>query len=74
MGEAYNGEISFADSLEVFGGGQDDPVSVSIGGCWNLFSYVVLLSLLFPKHKLWHGHHYMCVCQMKLNVNDIAKN
>ncbi|ESW03673.1 hypothetical protein PHAVU_011G032600 [Phaseolus vulgaris] len=32
LGEAYNGEISFADSLEVFGGGQDDPVSVSIGG------------------------------------------
>jgi len=33
LGEAYNGEITFAESLEVFGGGQDDPVSVSIGGC-----------------------------------------
>ncbi|KAE9620297.1 putative Arf GTPase activating protein [Lupinus albus] len=32
LGEEYNGEISFADSLEAFGGGQDDPVSVSIGG------------------------------------------
>ncbi|TKY67701.1 ADP-ribosylation factor GTPase-activating protein AGD2 [Spatholobus suberectus] len=32
LGEAYNGEIAFADSLEIFGGGQDDPVSVSIGG------------------------------------------
>ncbi|XP_007045558.2 PREDICTED: ADP-ribosylation factor GTPase-activating protein AGD4 [Theobroma cacao] len=32
LGEAYNGETSFADSLEAFGGGQDDPVSVSIGG------------------------------------------
>ncbi|QCD88726.1 Arf-GAP with coiled-coil [Vigna unguiculata] len=32
LGEAYNGEITFAESLEVFGGGQDDPVSVSIGG------------------------------------------
>ncbi|KOM51029.1 hypothetical protein LR48_Vigan08g185600 [Vigna angularis] len=32
LGEAYNGEITFADSLEAFGGGQDDPVSVSIGG------------------------------------------
>lgn len=32
IGEAYNGDISFADSLEAFGGGQDDPISVSIGG------------------------------------------
>ncbi|RDY07436.1 ADP-ribosylation factor GTPase-activating protein AGD2 [Mucuna pruriens] len=32
LGEAYNAEIAFADSLEIFGGGQDDPVSVSIGG------------------------------------------
>ncbi|XP_027354013.1 ADP-ribosylation factor GTPase-activating protein AGD4-like isoform X3 [Abrus precatorius] len=32
LGEAYNGEIAFADSLEAFGGGQDDPISVSIGG------------------------------------------
>lgn len=32
LGEASNGDISFADSLEGFGGGQDDPVSVSIGG------------------------------------------
>lgn len=33
LGEACNGDIFFADSLEAFGGGQDDPVSVSIGGC-----------------------------------------
>ncbi|KAF7827529.1 ADP-ribosylation factor GTPase-activating protein AGD4-like isoform X1 [Senna tora] len=32
LGEAYNGDIAFADALEVFGGGQDDPISVSIGG------------------------------------------
>nr|AFK41391.1 unknown [Medicago truncatula] len=32
IGEAYNGELAFADSLEAFGGGHDDPVSVSIGG------------------------------------------
>lgn len=47
MGEAYNGEISFADSLEVFGGGQDDPVSVSIGGCWDLISFIVLFYFNF---------------------------
>ncbi|CAH9088238.1 unnamed protein product [Cuscuta europaea] len=32
LGEAHNGDNIFADSLEAFGGGQDDPVSVSIGG------------------------------------------
>lgn len=33
LGEACDGDVFFADSLEAFGGGQDDPVSVSIGGC-----------------------------------------
>ncbi|TYH33010.1 hypothetical protein ES332_D13G029000v1 [Gossypium tomentosum] len=32
LGEAFHGDNSFADSLEAFGGGQDDPISVSIGG------------------------------------------
>ncbi|KAH7840400.1 hypothetical protein Vadar_016367 [Vaccinium darrowii] len=32
LGEACNGDTAFADSLEAFGGGQDDPISVSIGG------------------------------------------
>lgn len=32
LGEACNGDTAFADSLEGFGGGQDDPVSMSIGG------------------------------------------
>ncbi|PON55872.1 Arf GTPase activating protein [Trema orientale] len=32
LGEACIGDTVFADSLEAFGGGTDDPVSVSIGG------------------------------------------
>lgn len=32
LGEACNADVVFAESLEAFGGGQDDPVSVSIGG------------------------------------------
>ncbi|XP_048139871.1 ADP-ribosylation factor GTPase-activating protein AGD2-like isoform X2 [Rhodamnia argentea] len=32
LGEACIADTTFADSLEAFGGGQDDPVSVSIGG------------------------------------------
>ncbi|CAH2047777.1 unnamed protein product [Thlaspi arvense] len=32
LGEASNGVSAFADSLEEFGAGHDDPVSVSIGG------------------------------------------
>lgn len=41
LGEAYDGENSFADSLEAFGGGMDDPISVSIGGiqCVFLFNF-----------------------------------
>ncbi len=35
LGEACIGDTTFADSLEAFGGGQDDPVSVSIGGSWD---------------------------------------
>ncbi|KAI3982921.1 hypothetical protein MKX01_010404 [Papaver californicum] len=32
VGEACDGDVAFADSLESFGGGCDDPVSVPIGG------------------------------------------
>ncbi|KAG0492547.1 hypothetical protein HPP92_005945 [Vanilla planifolia] len=32
IGEAYEGDFTFADSLEAFGAGQDDPTSVAIGG------------------------------------------
>ncbi|XP_058097997.1 ADP-ribosylation factor GTPase-activating protein AGD4-like isoform X2 [Magnolia sinica] len=32
VGDAYDGDIAFADSLEAFGSGRDDPLSVSIGG------------------------------------------
>ncbi|KAI3694097.1 hypothetical protein L1987_77057 [Smallanthus sonchifolius] len=32
VGEACNVDFIFADALEAFGGGQDDPVSSSIGG------------------------------------------
>ncbi|WOL06007.1 ADP-ribosylation factor GTPase-activating protein AGD4 [Canna indica] len=31
-GHTYNGDLSFAQSLEAFGAGKDDPVSVAIGG------------------------------------------
>ncbi|GMG98879.1 hypothetical protein Nepgr_000719 [Nepenthes gracilis] len=32
LGEACNGDMTFADSLEAFGGGLEDPMSLSIGG------------------------------------------
>ncbi|KAJ3680255.1 hypothetical protein LUZ60_016533 [Juncus effusus] len=32
LDEAFSGDVSFADSLEEFGAGQDDPISVAIGG------------------------------------------
>ncbi|PKA53901.1 ADP-ribosylation factor GTPase-activating protein AGD3 [Apostasia shenzhenica] len=32
LGEGYDGDIAFANSLETFGGGHNDPISVEIGG------------------------------------------
>lgn len=32
LGEAYDEDIAFASSLENFGGGHDDPISVAVGG------------------------------------------
>ncbi|ONM56276.1 Discolored-paralog3 [Zea mays] len=32
LGEAYDGDIAFASSLETFGGGHNDPISVTFGG------------------------------------------
>ncbi|KAL5230661.1 hypothetical protein ABZP36_029437 [Zizania latifolia] len=32
LGEAYDGDIGFASSLETFGGGHNDPISVAFGG------------------------------------------
>ncbi|KAK4373428.1 hypothetical protein RND71_008812 [Anisodus tanguticus] len=32
LGDSHNGDIMFAESLEAFGGGLDDPLSVSLGG------------------------------------------
>lgn len=32
LGEAYDGDIAFANALETFGGGHDDPISVAVGG------------------------------------------
>ena len=47
LGEACNGDTVFADSLEAFGGGTDDPVSVSVGGCFlYLFKVGKNISLL----------------------------
>lgn len=35
--EAFNGDMSFAASLEAFGGGLDDLLGVSIGGMQSGF-------------------------------------
>lgn len=32
LGEGYDGDIAFASSLESFGGGHNDPISVAFGG------------------------------------------
>nr|GEV60447.1 ADP-ribosylation factor GTPase-activating protein AGD3 [Tanacetum cinerariifolium] len=32
LGEGYDGDIAFASTLETFGGGHNDPISVAFGG------------------------------------------
>lgn len=49
LGEAYYGDLSFADSLEAFGAGQDDPVSVAIGGCLAML-HSRCIALCWPMH------------------------
>lgn len=38
LGEAYDRDIAFANALETFGGGHNDPISVAFGGIW--FCYI----------------------------------
>lgn len=60
LGGAYDGDIAFADSLEAFGAGHDDPMSVAIGGWPKLsdFSFLMLICCLcwvqvFTYTRLW---------------------
>ena len=47
LDEAYAGDLSFADSLQAFGAGLDDPVSVAIGGYFSkALMYLLLNSVL----------------------------
>lgn len=70
LGEAYDGDIAFASSLEMFGGGHNDPVGVAFGGVHfssNVsilhFSYVSLVSIyyVFCLLILFFGHNYIII-------------
>lgn len=54
LGIASSGDTAFADSLEAFGGGQDDPVSVSIGGLLRhpIFVFCLLIQFVFELSTL----------------------
>ena len=39
LGEAYDGDIGFASSLESFGGGFDDPIYTAVGGNYFVVSF-----------------------------------
>ncbi|KAG6496149.1 hypothetical protein ZIOFF_043997 [Zingiber officinale] len=51
IGEAYHGDLSFADSLEAFGAGHDDPSSIAIGGCLTVLSRFNISVLELYVHK-----------------------
>lgn len=53
LGEAHDGDIAFANALETFGGGHDDPISVAVGGsssalhfCYNLLNIKRIIEIL----------------------------
>lgn len=46
LGVACSGDSAFADALEAFGGGHDDPVSVSIGGV-VIFFFIMRTGIAF---------------------------
>jgi hypothetical protein len=51
LGEAYDGDIAFASSLEMFGRGHNDPLSVAFGGQWctsyfDIYIKIYLFSLI----------------------------
>lgn len=43
LGEGYDGDIAFASSLEMFGGGHNDPISVAFGGWSFIWRHNLLL-------------------------------
>lgn len=51
IGEAYHGDLSFADSLEAFGAGHDDPSSIAIGGCLTVLPCFNIFVLELCMHK-----------------------
>lgn len=48
LGEGYDGDIAFANALEMFGGGHNDNISVAFGGMYllNLCAKVVYWNCL----------------------------
>ena len=41
LGEGYDGDIAFASTLETFGGGHNDPISVAFGGMYGTYMFLL---------------------------------
>ena len=52
LGEGYDGDIAFASSLETFGGGHNDPISVAFGGMPVYFRTCLVMLDVRVVHKL----------------------
>lgn len=50
LDEGFAGDLSFADALEAFGAGQDDPVSVAIGGYFIKALMFLLVNFVLVSH------------------------
>ena len=52
LGEAYDGDIGFASSLESFGGGFDDPIYMAVGGNYLVGFKFISILLMHSKNLL----------------------
>lgn len=65
LGEGYDGDIAFASTLETFGGGHNDPISVAFGGTYPY----ICKSIPFVFMEIT----YMCHIYIKLFTNTCTQ-
>lgn len=64
LDESYAGDTAFANAVETFGGGHDDPISVAVGGsCWALLSLLSFAEAIVL-FLIWSFRCLVCPCSL----------
>lgn len=69
LDESYTGDISFANAVETFGGGHDDPISVAVGGPVMTKFTIALREIATYKEVLRSQVEHMLVDRLTQFVN-----